>query len=264
MALLKRGSKSEAVKVLQQLLNDKTQANLTVDGAFGSGTENAVERFQRSNGLVIDGIVGPATLKFLKSVKVDDVIVTKPIKSITDDINYANQKTWDEKTDRVIRTIHPSLQALAKEFVIRLEKEKGITVRVYFGLRTYLEQNQLYAKSRTTADLVTKGIKGVKGAPSQKKVTNAPGGFSYHNFGLAIDMVEIKDGAAIWSSSSPNWKVIGEFGESIGWEWGGTWTSFVDRPHFQVTFGLSTSDLRGLNKTGFSAGLANLGGADIA
>ena len=36
-----------------------------MDGVFGSGTEEAVKKFQQSNGLTADGKVGPATLSAL-------------------------------------------------------------------------------------------------------------------------------------------------------------------------------------------------------
>lgn len=41
-------------------------ANLAVDGVYGPGTRQAVERFQRSQGLVADGVVGPQTLAMLQ------------------------------------------------------------------------------------------------------------------------------------------------------------------------------------------------------
>ena len=54
---VKKGSKGETVKAVQQVLGAKA------DGIFGPGTEAAVMQWQRSRGLVPDGIVGPATLK---------------------------------------------------------------------------------------------------------------------------------------------------------------------------------------------------------
>ena len=57
---LRRGSKGQYVKKLQSLLNDRG-AGLDVDGSFGENTENAVKFFQKSNGLTIDGVVGPKT-----------------------------------------------------------------------------------------------------------------------------------------------------------------------------------------------------------
>ena len=53
--LLKVGSKGKDVKELQEFLN------IDADGIFGVGTKAAVQKWQANNGLVADGIVGPAT-----------------------------------------------------------------------------------------------------------------------------------------------------------------------------------------------------------
>ena len=58
---LEYGSKGEQVKLLQQELNSVMNAGLTVDGAFGSATKNAVINFQKKYNLDSDGIVGIAT-----------------------------------------------------------------------------------------------------------------------------------------------------------------------------------------------------------
>lgn len=67
--LLKRGSKGEAVKTLQSLLNQLGYSVGAVDGIFGPATENGVKRFQASCGLVADGIVGPKTWAALERAK---------------------------------------------------------------------------------------------------------------------------------------------------------------------------------------------------
>lgn len=36
-----------------------------IDGIFGPRTKNAVMRFQRDNGLKVDGIVGPETMRVI-------------------------------------------------------------------------------------------------------------------------------------------------------------------------------------------------------
>jgi len=61
MATLKIGSKGAAVKRLQKLLKVKGFDPGVIDGDFGPGTEAAVLAFQRSEGLLADGIVGPRT-----------------------------------------------------------------------------------------------------------------------------------------------------------------------------------------------------------
>ncbi|WP_206604260.1 M15 family metallopeptidase [Aquimarina sediminis] len=147
-------------------------------------------------------------------------------------INYLKEKTWDIISDRRINTLHPNIRAKAKEFIVRAEKELGIKLRVTSGLRTWEEQTRLYNKGRS--------------APG-KRVTNAKAGQSYHNYGLAFDVVEIKNGRAIWKN--PNWNKIARLGKSLGFEWGGDWRN-VDKPHFQMRFGIHHTTLAELYQSG--------------
>jgi hypothetical protein len=60
MTLLKRRSKGDTVRLLQELL-EKAGYPVTIDGIFGSQTEKAVREFQLKNNLISDGIVGSKT-----------------------------------------------------------------------------------------------------------------------------------------------------------------------------------------------------------
>ena len=55
------GSRGDAVRKLQEMLNAKGYTCGNVDGIFGSKTKAAVLAFQKANGLAADGIVGPLT-----------------------------------------------------------------------------------------------------------------------------------------------------------------------------------------------------------
>jgi peptidoglycan L-alanyl-D-glutamate endopeptidase CwlK len=69
MATLKIGSRGASVKRLQKLLNARGFNPGGIDGVFGAGTEAAVLAFQRSEGLLADGIVGPRTAGMLARKK---------------------------------------------------------------------------------------------------------------------------------------------------------------------------------------------------
>lgn len=59
---LSSGSTGDDVKRLQRILVVMKLLDYTgIDGQFGSNTQNAVEAFQQSNGLTVDGIAGPLT-----------------------------------------------------------------------------------------------------------------------------------------------------------------------------------------------------------
>lgn len=63
VSILKKGSKGKQVKALQHLLSayGYSCGSAGADGDFGSGTEKAVEKFQKDNGLTVDRCVGPKT-----------------------------------------------------------------------------------------------------------------------------------------------------------------------------------------------------------
>ena len=127
---------------------------------------------------------------------------------------------------RDVTQLHPRLQ---EKFELLQKKcaQKGITIRATECLRTAKEQDALYAKGRT--------------APGSK-VTNASGkdAKSMHQWGVAVDIVidmdADKDGDVdirdLYNVKLLN--VVGKIGESIGLEWGGSWKSIVDKPHFQL------------------------------
>jgi|TARA_B110000908_G_scaffold51616_1_gene62951 putative chitinase len=59
IGVLRKGCKGEGVKMMQEALG------VGADGAFGPGTERALQAWQVANGLVADGIAGPMTLEKL-------------------------------------------------------------------------------------------------------------------------------------------------------------------------------------------------------
>ena len=60
------GNSGRQVKRLQRALAQLGYSPGRVDGRYGPATQNALERFQRANGLEPDGVLGPNTLKALK------------------------------------------------------------------------------------------------------------------------------------------------------------------------------------------------------
>lgn len=124
--------------------------------------------------------------------------------------------------------IHATLAKKAEQLVA-LAKAEGISIIITQGLRTIAEQNALYAKGRTTAG---------------PKVTNAKGGTSYHNYGLAFDFAVVEKNGKINWTVDKRWLRVGALGKTLGLEWGGDFKSIKDVPHFQLTFGLSIANLQ--------------------
>lgn len=83
--VIKLGSRGEQAKELQKILIEKGFLAGVADGSFGPMTLSAVKKFQEANGLIADGIVGPAVNVILnKSINLDPKInnplsIVKPI-----------------------------------------------------------------------------------------------------------------------------------------------------------------------------------------
>ena len=152
----------------------------------------------------------------------------------TNNINRfpGDRLTWDPVTNQRISELNGTVRDRATEFINQVEQQTGIQLRVSQGLRTIEEQNALYAQGRTAPGNI---------------VTNARGGESYHNYGLAFDVVEMVNGTTPnWNTTLENWNRISDVGNDLGLEWGGNWTNFIDRPHFQRTSGLTIRQLQRL------------------
>jgi peptidoglycan L-alanyl-D-glutamate endopeptidase CwlK len=128
----------------------------------------------------------------------------------------------DKSTLDRINLLHPSVREEMKLIVDECNKllTGKSQVRISQGLRTFAEQDALYAK--------------------RPKVTNAKGGQSIHNYGFAIDIVLIINGKEASWDTHKDWDNDGvaDWDECVkvfakhGWSWGGSWASFKDMPHF--------------------------------
>lgn len=133
--------------------------------------------------------------------------------------------------------LNPIVREMGKQLV-KLAHAQGVPVCITQAYRSKAEQDALYAQGRTKAG---------------KVVTNAPGGYSNHNYGLAIDFaLYTPSGLEVtWSESADydrdgevDWKEIVRIAKKLGFEWGGDWRGFRDAPHLEYTFGLTIAQLR--------------------
>lgn len=145
---------------------------------------------------------------------------------------------WADKItlDR-IKLMHPKLrdELLEQYLEINTKLAKGIRLRFSQTLRTNSEQDAIYAQGRTKPG---------------KIVTNAKGGQSIHNYGLAFDIVILYDPTltgkfteASWDekkdfdkNGKADWFEVVNYFKSKGWSWGGDFKSIYDSPHFEKTF----------------------------
>ena len=132
----------------------------------------------------------------------------------------------DKITEKKIAELHPAIRDKAKAMILEAEKQ-GIHLRIYEALRSFERQLALYNQPWDKKDNDGDGLID----ESDEKVTNAKPGDGFHNYALAFDLVEMKDGRALWDND--RWPYIGLLGEKHGLAWGGRWR-MRDLPHFQI------------------------------
>jgi len=147
----------------------------------------------------------------------------------------------DKVTLNRINKAHPKIREQLKKDYLYCNNRllgKGVRLRFAWVYRTDEEQDKLYYK--------------------RPKVTNAKGGQSIHNYGLAFDIVLLYDKnldgrfeEASWdmirdgdNDGKSDWFEVINFFKSKGYKWGGDWKNFKDYPHFQKDFGYSWRDLK--------------------
>ncbi len=151
----------------------------------------------------------------------------------------------DQTTLSRIIQLHPVLITEVKDIYLNQivpALSGSVSCRFAYTMRSFKEQDDLYAQGRTKLyDLSGKRL-GI--------VTNAKGGQSIHNYGLALDIVLIDNVSAYWNivkdyddDSIPDWMEIVKIFKDNGWTWGGDFTSIKDAPHFEKTFGYTWEEL---------------------
>lgn len=142
--------------------------------------------------------------------------------------------------------LYPPFQAKVDQ-LLELAKAYELPVGVHMGLRTFDQQDGLYALGRTVKN--PDGFDAIK-KPLGNIVTRAKGGESWHNYGLAVDIV-FKIGpkqAWSWDGKLP-WERLGALGGALKFQWGGLWKA-RDLPHFQWDTGFSVREALALYKDG--------------
>ena len=123
----------------------------------------------------------------------------------------------------ILSKLYPPFQKMAENF-LQYCWNKELNVHLSQGLRTWEEQNELL----------------------EKCVSRAIGGMSYHNYGIAFDIVfdnnKEKDG--VQDPYVGNWELAANIGHRCGLKPGFFWTSFQDKPHYQANIETGIAYLR--------------------
>jgi len=191
---------------------------------------NTTKSIQRHVGVTADGVFGPVTAS----------AVWKALNADSDQGSVISDQQDDERTLENIATLDPKCREMFLHFT-RLAKATAATMGCDYvlisGNRSYEEQDALYAQGRTKPG---------------EKVTNAKGGYSNHNFGIAGDFGVFRgkaylDGTDAAMAAKVH-RACSVHAAACGLEWGGSWKSFTDLPHYEVRTGLSMDAKRKLMK----------------
>lgn len=150
-------------------------------------------------------------------------------------------------------TFAPPLREPGVSEAVRQADPKNIlgSGRLHPTLRSKVERLIDHAAAQGLPLSITDGYRSFE---AQSKIpaanTNAKPGFSFHNYGLAVD-IAFRDGKGhpSWSENH-DWKRLGELGKNLGLSWGGDWKRRVDRPHFQLVPNDRLSEIRKLYQEG--------------
>jgi hypothetical protein len=152
---------------------------------------------------------------------------------------------------RELSDLVPEFRPVVENLLATCQQD-GYVMRPFFTQRTPSEQGKLWRQSRSTAqvrarladlrgqgaDFLAECIESV-GPQNGPHVTNAIPGFSWHQWGEAVDCFWLLDGQAEWSTRRQVNGVNGYVNyatqaRTLGLTAGGFWSSFQDWPHVQL------------------------------
>ena len=150
------------------------------------------------------------------------------------------------------------LELIAPELKDKVEQliascaARGLVMRPSAGLRDPFEQGRLWRQSRAIEEIqaavqrlqqagaafLAHCIESV-GPQHGDPVTNALPGYSWHQWGEAVDCFWLLDGKAEWSTTKKvdglnGYRVYADQAETLGLVAGGHWPRFKDWPHVQL------------------------------
>jgi peptidoglycan L-alanyl-D-glutamate endopeptidase CwlK len=164
---------------LQNQAEGLNDLSLTVD------LSDIISAVQKALGGEVDGTAGPETWNAIYNricrAKAGPPRKTSVAKSAA--VRAGARDRVDDRSEKAIATLLPQVQPYARALV-KKAAQHGITIKVIAGMRTYDEQNELFTQGRTKPGRI---------------VTNARGGFSNHNFGIAFD-VGVFEGPITWAN----------------------------------------------------------------
>lgn len=140
--------------------------------------------------------------------------------------------------------LYPPFAAQLADFEARLAAA-NLPFYLFMGMRTWSEQEALYAQGRTKPGQI---------------ITNARGGDSWHNYGLAADYVldgQTEKPGIQWSwdikadldhDGRNDWLQMAEIAVSCGLEPGFFWKKFPDAPHVQNRYGLTLAEIKEIHR----------------
>ncbi len=119
---------------------------------------------------------------------------------------------------RLITDLDPAARSVCQAHLAACASD-GIEIILTATWRDIEQQDALYRIGRDPGDL-------------RRRVTNARGGQSWHQYRCAWDVVPVIGGKCMWDDPLL-WEKVIAIGEAVGAEAGAKWKSFPDQPHFQ-------------------------------
>ncbi len=206
MKNLRIGSRGNEVLEVQKILG------LKQDAVFGKLTDQYVRNFQKKTGIIVDGIVGPATLALLRGWGELGLVT-----HVETTLAGSGKFQLSERSLSRLKGVHPDLVRVVKRAIYIT----SVDFMIIEGVRT-MSQQIIYVRTGKSKTLKGRHI------PENNAC----------KMSCAVDLGAMVGGVLVW-----DWKYYIELSRamkqaakelSIPLEWGGDWKSLRDGPHFQL------------------------------